>query len=92
MTDEGIELMENDLAPVYTVPAEGDLARGVTRQTVMEITNFYQSRVEHFRRMTMGCVDCRFRAGTHCKHFRESPPAEYLGLDCDAWQWDGVPF
>lgn len=84
--------MKDDLAAVYTKPEEGDLARGVTRQAVLEITGFYRGRVEHFSKMAMNCSDCRFLAGTFCRHFQDRVPDDFRVKGCDDWQWDGVPW
>jgi hypothetical protein len=92
MPDEGMATMPSDLAPVYTKPEEGDLARGVTRQAVQEIVAFYRGRVEHFSRMSMNCTDCRFLRGTYCQHWRDAVPGENRAVGCDDWQWDGVPW
>jgi hypothetical protein len=92
MPDEGMAGMTNDLAAVYTKPQEGDLARGVSRQTVQEIVGFYRGRVEHFNQMPMNCSDCRFLRGTYCQHWRDAVPDEFKASGCDDWQWDGVPF
>jgi hypothetical protein len=92
MPDEGIGAMDSDLSPVYTASEEGALARGVTRQTVNEITGFYRSRLEHFSNMPMNCTDCRFLRGTYCNHWRDTVPEDTKPAGCDDWQWSGVPF
>lgn len=84
--------MTSDLAPVYTAPEENELARGIGREAVREIRQFYQSRVEHFSRMAMNCADCRFLRGTYCQHWRDTVPEENRASGCDDWQWIGIPF
>ncbi len=84
--------MPSDLAPVYTKPEEGALARGVSRATVQEISAFYRERLAVFDRMKMNCADCRFMRGTYCQHWRDTVPEEFRASGCDDWQWDGVPW
>lgn len=92
MPDEGIGGMSNDIVPIYTAPQEGELARGISRQSVLEIKAFYASRVAHFAGMRMNCADCRFLRGTYCQHHRDHVPDEFRATGCDDWQFDGVPW
>ena len=91
MPDEGgIADLKNDLLPVYTRSVIG---RGATRDVVAEVLRMRQQEVDDLTRLsTAGCGDCRYLAGTYCRHHQDKVPDGFKSVGCDDWQYSGVPF
>lgn len=88
--DDGIADLKSDLLPVYTRSA---LGRGATREVVAEVLRLRRQEVDDLERIAAaGCVECRFLAGTYCRHWRDRVPDDQAAVGCDDWQYCGVPF
>ena len=88
--DGGMADLKNDLLPVYTRSVIG---RGATREVVAEVLRLRQQEVDDLTRLSVaGCADCRYLAGTYCRHHQDKVPVEFMPQGCYDWQYNGVPF
>ncbi len=91
MPDEGgIADLKNDLLPVYTHSVIG---RGATREVVAEVLRLRRQEADQLEKLsTAGCGDCRYLAGTYCRHWQDKVPDDVKANGCDDWQYSGMPF
>ena len=91
MPDEGgMADLKNDLLPVYTRSVIG---RGASREVVAEVLRLRQQEVHELAALAgAGCNDCRYLAGTYCRHWQDKVPDEARAGGCDDWQYSGMPF
>ena len=88
--DSGMADLKNDLLPVYTRSVIG---RGATREVVHEVLRLRLAEVADLERILgAGCGDCRFMAGTYCRHHQDRVPDEFRASGCENFQYSGMPF